>query len=623
MKKTRKVLLGILLSLAMAVSGMAGVTAHLNPVYAEDEAPEIKIVPYTYGDALNNPGGIALKGYKFIGWFADYGCTVSPDYENADSTAAIYAKYIELTDADETEDGEELIEAGDTDGSETDQTYDYGDTDETWQEYTDVPAQEYVDEYGQESGDGTEQVPEENEEIVNDLPTEGESGEEVPVTEVPAEEDISEDAAAEDDIPAEDTQAAPEETAEEAADPEEAASAEESPAEEAEKEEAAEADEGTEAAPAEEEAKEAKENDDLLKAGEKYKVTFDVQGHGETPKAQEVESGGKASEPAAPSAEGYDFGGWYTDKECTEKYDFSSAVEKDITVYAKWTIRTFTVTFSTTRGTAPAAQTVNYGDKATKPSITDTGYTCTGWSTSDGAVFDFSSPIRTDLTLTANWRPNIYTVHFDPNNTAYASATGATADLSCTYDKEANLTKNGFVRNADWEFIGWNTAANRSGTAYADQAAVKNLTAQDGATVNLYAQWRFIYKMISGAGASVSKLDTRGLTFQTNGIYALFTGIAVDGTAVAANNYTSAAANYGTVVTLKQDFIKNLSIGQHTIQFLYQDGSVSCIFYVNNSTILNPVQTGDNSKNAMWMSLFAGAAVLAVGLGLLRKKYKF
>ena len=671
MKKTRKVLLGILLSLTMAVSGVAGVTAHLNPVYAEDNAPEVRIRTYTYGDALANPGGIALNGFKFAGWFADPGCTVSPDYENADPGAAIYAKYIELTDtdaddADEDED-EELIESGDTAGSETtDQSGGYGETDEAWQddageydpEYTAQEDQEYAYVNGQESADGTEQVPTENEDTVAELPSDGDSTEAVPEAEIPAgeEEENSEDAAV-DVIPAEDEAAAGDENAEDTAVPEapevvpeaepsleetageeaeeEQAAEEEAAPEEAEAageeaeaageeaapEEAAEADADADTAPAEDEAKDAKENDDLLKAGEKYKVTFDVLGHGEAPAAQEVESGKTAKEPEAPSEEGYDFGGWFTDKDCTAKYDFSTAVDKDITVYAKWTIKTFTVSFSTTRGTAPAAQTVNYGDKATQPSVTDTGYTCTGWSL-DGTVFDFSSPVRTDLTLTANWRPNTYTIHFDPNNTAYASATGATADVSCTYDQEAALTKNGFVRNADWEFIGWNTAADRTGTAYADLAAVKNLTAEDKATVTLYAQWRFLYKMVSGAGASVSKLDTRGLTFQTNGIYALFTGIAVDGTAVAANNYTSSAANYGTYVTLKQDFIKNLSIGQHTIQFLYQDGSVSCVFYVNNSTILNPVQTGDNSKNALWMSLFAGAAVLAAGLVFLRKKYK-
>lgn len=39
-------------------------------------------------------------------------------------------------------------------------------------------------------------------------------------------------------------------------------------------------------------------------------------------------------------------------------------------------------------------------------------------------------------------------------------------------------------------FSGWNTAANGSGTSYADGATVKNLTSQNDKTVTLYAQWK-------------------------------------------------------------------------------------------------------------------------------------
>ncbi len=629
MKKAKTIMLGFVLSLSMAVSGMAGAAAQLQPVYADADTPEISIVPYTYGVASTNPGGIAKKGFSFQGWFADYGCTVAVSFENnTDPNATVYAKYVERISTDASED-EEVEET-----EEEDTVLAEGTGTEINEEPNEEPYAEQTDYYG--ATDVTDP-----DDTVSDDPTDSSvtdpeavaPGENVNVT--PAEEN-QEDNTESAEIPAgtedeTDTEKEAEKEISAEVDPaevtvpadENASVKEETASDEEKTEEAAEAAEEKEAAPAEDEAEDAKEDNDLQKAGEKYKVTFDVQGHGTAPETQEVESGKTATKPEDPSAEGYDFGGWFADKDCTTAFDFSKEIKADTTVYAKWTIKTFTVTFSTTRGTAPAAQTVNYGEKATQPTVTDTGYTCTGWTTSDGKTFDFSEGIRTNLTLTAVWRPNVYKIHFDPNNVSYASATGATADMSCTYDKEATLSKNGFARNADWEFIGWNTAANRSGTAYANQATVKNLTATDGATVTLYAQWRFIYKVLSGAGASVSKLDTRGLTFQTNGIYGLFTGIAVDGTVVAGNNYTSSAGSYGTFVTLKQDFIKNLSIGQHTIQFLYQDGSVSCVFYVNNSTILNPVQTGDSSNNALWMSLLTGAAVLAVGLVILKKKYRF
>ena len=38
-------------------------------------------------------------------------------------------------------------------------------------------------------------------------------------------------------------------------------------------------------------------------------------------------------------------------------------------------------------------------------------------------------------------------------------------------------------------FAGWNTRADGKGKSYANKAAIRNLTAKDGATITLYAQW--------------------------------------------------------------------------------------------------------------------------------------
>ena len=66
-----------------------------------------------------------------------------------------------------------------------------------------------------------------------------------------------------------------------------------------------------------------------------YTVTFDSNG-GSSVAKQTVASGKTASKPADPTKEGYTFGGWYTDKELTEAYDFGTTVKKSITLYAKW-----------------------------------------------------------------------------------------------------------------------------------------------------------------------------------------------------------------------------------------------------------------------------------------------
>ena len=68
-------------------------------------------------------------------------------------------------------------------------------------------------------------------------------------------------------------------------------------------------------------------------------VTFDMNGHGDAIEAVSLLSGYKVSEPTAPTADDWDFGGWFTDAGCTpgNKYDFDNAVTSDLTLHALWT----------------------------------------------------------------------------------------------------------------------------------------------------------------------------------------------------------------------------------------------------------------------------------------------
>ena len=68
-----------------------------------------------------------------------------------------------------------------------------------------------------------------------------------------------------------------------------------------------------------------------------YTITFDTDG-GSTVAAQTVAHGEKAVRPADPERNGFTFGGWYTDEDCTDgnEYDFDTPVTENITLYAKW-----------------------------------------------------------------------------------------------------------------------------------------------------------------------------------------------------------------------------------------------------------------------------------------------
>ncbi|EGO8717409.1 BspA family leucine-rich repeat surface protein [Enterococcus faecalis] len=64
-------------------------------------------------------------------------------------------------------------------------------------------------------------------------------------------------------------------------------------------------------------------------------LTFDTMGGSEV-SAIETNFGNVWLEPEAPTKEGYNFMGWYTDLEYIEEFDFSKPVTKSMTVYAKW-----------------------------------------------------------------------------------------------------------------------------------------------------------------------------------------------------------------------------------------------------------------------------------------------
>ena len=76
-------------------------------------------------------------------------------------------------------------------------------------------------------------------------------------------------------------------------------------------------------------------------------VSFDANGHGTEPEEQTINSGEKATEPAPLTEEGYTFGGWYTEKECTTQFDFNTEITENITLYAKWTEILSTITIKT------------------------------------------------------------------------------------------------------------------------------------------------------------------------------------------------------------------------------------------------------------------------------------
>ena len=116
-----------------------------------------------------------------------------------------------------------------------------------------------------------------------------------------------------------------------------------------------------------------------------------------------------------PTRDGYTFGGWYLDKDCTSgnEFEVGTPMEENFHVYAKWTKnpekKSFTVTFVYNDGmTANKQVTVEEGQAVAFPQTpTRDGYTFQGWyETQQGGVqWAQNNPITKDTILYARWQP--------------------------------------------------------------------------------------------------------------------------------------------------------------------------------------------------------------------------
>ena len=161
----------------------------------------------------------------------------------------------------------------------------------------------------------------------------------------------------------------------------------------------------------------------------------------------------------------------------------------DTYVYAngKWALKgnEITITFDPNGGAGsmePMSVNPGVGNKLTGNTFTRENYTFTGWNTAadgtgnayaDGDTVNFS----VDTTLYAQWTQN-------PVITFNANGGEGTMGTQTVKPNEATaLTANTFTR-ADYDFTGWNTAKDGTGTAYDDKAEITTDT-----DITLYAQW--------------------------------------------------------------------------------------------------------------------------------------
>jgi len=169
----------------------------------------------------------------------------------------------------------------------------------------------------------------------------------------------------------------------------------------------------------------------------------------------------------------------------------NTLISNPLSVFSFTTTATYAVSYNANGGSfssAPVSISYAAGKPVTVTAITPTrtGYSFTGWNTSSdgtgsaregGSVFSMPAD---DVILYAQWSINSYTVTFDAN-----SGTGTVPSaITGNYNKPITLPTTSLTRTG-YNFSGWNTAANGSGTNY---TAGGSYTIP-ASNITLYAKW--------------------------------------------------------------------------------------------------------------------------------------
>ena len=202
---------------------------------------------------------------------------------------------------------------------------------------------------------------------------------------------------------------------------------------------------------------------------ETFTVSFYTDG-GSKVEFQWVKSGESASRPTDPTKEGYVFDDWYIGNDI---YDFSSKVNKDITLYAKWResngeddviAKKIVVTFDSDGGSEVESQTIEENGTINQPTNpTKKNYQFVSWQL-DGEDFDFDSKLTSDITLVAKWKKSTVDENEDEENdvtetskkfTVTFNTNGGNSIASKQVPEGTKVTKPTDPTKSGYTFKGW------------------------------------------------------------------------------------------------------------------------------------------------------------------------
>ena len=303
----------------------------------------------------------------------------------------------------------------------------------------------------------------------------------------------------------------------------------------------------------------------------------------------------------------------------------------------------YTVTFDSNGGSVITAQSIEAGQKTTKPDDpTKDGYDFKGW-TLNGSAYDFNTAVNGNITLVATWEqqqlvPTTSTASFEANGGTgtMTAKTGISGDYT--------LPENGFTAPDGKHFKCWSVDGK-------EKAVGDKITVTADTTVK--AVWETLpaapvdYDILNGANSKWTQDSDGTISVRGSGEFSKFVGVRVDGNSVDEKYYTVKEGS--TIVTLKPEYLNTLTAGNHTIEIVWTDGTADTTFTVDAkpantdtkivwtdgtadttftvdtkpaNTDTKPPQTGDSSSIVLWIAVLFVSGFGVVATAVYGKKRK-
>jgi uncharacterized repeat protein (TIGR02543 family) len=289
-----------------------------------------------------------------------------------------------------------------------------------------------------------------------------------------------------------------------------------------------------------------------------YTITFDSN-EGTNVDSITQDYGTVVTEPNEPSRVGYTFGGWYLDEALSTVYSFTNMPAEDITLYAKWSINQYTLTFRDHDDTVIYEKNYSYNANLSGIIVDEPireGYTFSGWDQS----IPLTMPAN-DLSIKATYTINQYTITFETN--------GGT-EVSPVTQNHGSIIKI-VAEKEGYTFLGWYNDPSLSIDSFYDplvETVVNDLL--------LYAKWQIIvYNIIYVMNENTSNDSNNPRLYNITSDIVLAEPTVIEGTFIGWYLDVDNTVKIEKIFNMTGDLTlySNVEMNQYTITFVTNGGT--------------------------------------------------